>query len=217
MKQNYIIFSDFDGTITKQDTLDTVFEYYKKGLWREYIKQAQNYEITIPESFDKILDGLKIKKEEIEKLLIEKINIVEGFDQFLNFINTNKYPFFILSGGFNFHIQTVFNNYNIRALKWFSNEIEYSETGTKIYVRDNNIKCHYCGNCKIHYLLQAKKNYKKVIYIGDGLTDIFAVHFADIVFAKDFLRTYCIKNNISAFIYNNFFDILSILKNILVN
>ena len=49
MNNKYIIFCDFDGTITKQDTLDTVFEKYRAGVWREYVNQAKEFLITIPE------------------------------------------------------------------------------------------------------------------------------------------------------------------------
>jgi len=47
------------------------------------------------------------------------------------------------------------------------------------------------------------------VYIGDGVTDYCAVNYADIVFAKDKLASYCWKRNITYFEFKTFFDVMN--------
>ncbi len=45
---------------------------------------------------------------------------------------------------------------------------------------------HGCANCKFSYVKQLKDSGLKIIYIGDGLSDIFpAKELGDIIFAKE--------------------------------
>ena len=55
------------------------------------------------------------------------------------------------------------------------------------------------------------------VFIGDGFSDACVVNYADIVFAKKSLASYCWKNNITYFEYQTFGDIIKKLQNLLVN
>ena len=46
------------------------------------------------------------------------------------------------------------------------------------------------------------------VFIGDGVSDYCASNFADIVFAKKRLASYCWKNNITYYEFKNFNDII---------
>ena len=53
------------------------------------------------------------------------------------------------------------------------------------------------------------------VYIGDEISDGCAAGYADIVFAKKSLASYCWKNNITYFEYKDFRDIKNKLEKIL--
>ena len=46
------------------------------------------------------------------------------------------------------------------------------------------------------------------VFIGDGTSDSCIANYADIVFAKNSLASYCWKNNITYFEFSNFQDII---------
>jgi len=65
-----------------------------------------------------------------------------------------------------------------------------------------------CGNCKrlsIHAIRQ--KTDKKIIYIGDGMTDVCVVEGVDVLFAKGYLADYCKSNRISYIPFEQFRDV----------
>ena len=53
------------------------------------------------------------------------------------------------------------------------------------------------------------------VLIGDGFSDVCAANYADIVFAKKSLASYCWKNNITYFDYDDFGDVKNKLQKIL--
>ena len=68
--------------------------------------------------------------------------------------------------------------------------------------------CLNCANCKGYHIAESRKDGELVIYIGDGLSDRCGVEQADIIFAKDDLRKYCLKNNLPFYNFKNFNDVL---------
>ena len=54
-----------------------------------------------------------------------------------------------------------------------------------------------------------------IVYIGEGYSDRCPAQYADIVFAKDKLQTYCQQENISYYLYASFFDVTTRLTELL--
>jgi 2-hydroxy-3-keto-5-methylthiopentenyl-1-phosphate phosphatase len=54
-----------------------------------------------------------------------------------------------------------------------------------------------------------------IVYVGDGYSDQCPVRYADFVFAKRHLRTYCQRQNITFFEFNHFGDVQVKLMEIL--
>ena len=53
------------------------------------------------------------------------------------------------------------------------------------------------------------------VLIGDGFSDTCAAQYADIVFAKKSLASYCWKNNITYFEYKDFGDVQKKLEKLI--
>ena len=56
-----------------------------------------------------------------------------------------------------------------------------------------------------------------IVFIGEGYSDRCPARYADIVFAKDELLSYCQQENISYFEYQSFSDITKRLQKMLDN
>ena len=68
--------------------------------------------------------------------------------------------------------------------------------------------CLKCANCKGAHIKEHRKNGTKVVFIGDGISDICGLPESDYVFAKDALKLYCDENNIHYYSFNDFSDVL---------
>jgi 2-hydroxy-3-keto-5-methylthiopentenyl-1-phosphate phosphatase len=79
-------------------------------------------------------------------------------------------------------------------------------------------ECGRCGTCKRSLLDRFRSDYDRIIYIGDGYSDVCPARAADQVFAKPILHEKCMKNGTPSLLYNDFGDIRRCLgKSLVIN
>jgi len=206
-----IIFSDFDGTITERDVIFIVMEKFAPPKWIQ-IKDKVLYErtITLKEGVEKLFNLVdSSKKNEIIKYVKEKVKLRQGFTEFLNFCKNEKFEFNVLSGGLDFHIEPVLEDFKDK-LKIFCNKANFNSEKIKIdykYLPKDCSLCGDCGFCKIEIIEHFPKNKFTRILIGDSLTDLGAAKIADMVFARGDLIKYLEQEKISYIPFLNFYEV----------
>jgi 2-hydroxy-3-keto-5-methylthiopentenyl-1-phosphate phosphatase len=209
-----VFLSDFDGTITKKDVIDSIMEKFAPPEWKEIHNNLINGIIDIDVGIEKMFKLLpSSKKDDILNWVLENIEIREGFNEFLDFLNENNIPFVVLSGGIDFYIEPLLEPYKNKILKIYSNKAHFDKDFIEvgfIYKCDNICKRH-CGVCKPYIMERDFKNYYRY-FAGDGITDIYAVEFSNEIFATSSLKNYLKKNNIKFYKFENFYDIMEVLN-----
>ena len=211
IKKKPIIFSDFDGTITERDVILSITEKFAPPEWVE-IKDNILYKriITLKDGVEKLFSLIESsKKNEIISFIKENIKLREGFADFLNFCEKEKIEFNVLSGGLDFHIEPVLENFKDK-LKIFCNKANFDLEKIKIdyeYLPKNCSLCGDCGFCKIEAIEKYPKEKFTRILIGDSLTDLAASKIADIVFARGDLIKYLQEEQVSFIPFKNFYDV----------
>jgi 2-hydroxy-3-keto-5-methylthiopentenyl-1-phosphate phosphatase len=76
----------------------------------------------------------------------------------------------------------------------------------------SDARCDKCGTCKKAQLLELGKKGYTTVYIGDGISDRCPAREADVLFARDGLLEYCRREGLQCFPYDDFGDVLSVLK-----
>jgi len=212
LKENYVIFCDFDGTITKEDAINKLFETFAEKSWLAIEKSWQDGLIGSKECLEKQLNCIKNISENGLNAFIDQIKIDESFIDFINFVCRNKIDFYIVSDGFDLIISKVLNNYGIKNIKIYSNRLEHKNNKLIPYFDFHCADCNTkAGLCKCN-VIKENHNSKKIIYIGDGLSDICAAKFADILFAKNKLMEYAELIDMNHTPFSVFGEILSILQ-----
>lgn len=206
MKNNFIVFSDFDGTITKHDILDEIIIKYSSY---EKYKKAENKLLSGELIYEKYLvdmfDGINFDLKNISTELID-----EYFQDFYQWIITNNIDFYVVSSGFKKIIQHLVpyinpeiiyaNDFSINENdKW--NVTLYDEINKKSVNKNNVIK----DNTKPNY---------KTIFIGDGLSDFKVMGHVDYLFCKknSLLHNKCINENCEHIVFENFKEILEYIQ-----
>ena len=206
-----MVFSDFDGTITKRDVIVMVMEKFAPPEWVE-IKDKILYERTIPlkEGVEKLFNLIdSSKKNEIIDFVKDKAELRNGFSEFLDFCSGNKIEFNVVSGGLDFHIEPVLERFKSK-LKIFCNNADFNSEKIKVdykYLPKDCSLCGDCGCCKVEIIEQYPKEKHIRIVIGDSLTDLTASKVADIVFARGDLIKYLEQDNISFIPYSDFYEV----------
>ena len=210
-KKKVIVFSDFDGTITERDVIISIMERFAPPEWTE-IKDKILYKrtMTLKDGVEKLFSLIESsKKNEIIDFIKEKIKLREGFADFLNFCEKEKFEFNVLSGGLDFHIEPVLGNFR-NKLKIFCNKANFNSKNIKIdyeYLPKNCSLCGDCGFCKIEVIEKYSKEKFTRILIGDSLTDLAASKVVDMVFARGDLIKYLEQEKISFIPFSTFYEV----------
>jgi 2-hydroxy-3-keto-5-methylthiopentenyl-1-phosphate phosphatase len=212
------IFCDFDGTITQNDVwIATVSSFIEKNdKWNEIFIKFQKGEIGTREFI--VYESTMVKDFDFDKFneIIDKQEVDPYFQDFVNYCKINKIPIAILSEGMDYYIKRIFDKHKI-DLTYYSNKLVITDNNKRIDPEFpySDSDCFECGCCKRNLLLNMTGDDEISVYIGDEFSDRCAVQYADMVFAKKSLASYCWKNNITYFEYRNFQDIKYKLEKII--
>lgn len=205
-----IVICDFDGTITKCDSLDMFLDKYAKSDWRVFEKEwfAGNMgsRECIKKQFDLLVD---MDKKELDRFL-KSVEIDDYFLEFYTKAKAQNIKVVIVSDGFDLFIDNILKNHGITDLEVHTNHLEF--VNGKFIMEFPNIS-NDCkknsGTCKCKKVEAFKKDYKTTFYVGDGISDFCVCDKTDYLFAKRRLSIYCEQNDISFIPYDTFNEVLN--------
>lgn len=210
----FAVFSDFDGTISKRDIGYSIFHHFSGGKNDALLPDWKSGKMTSREVLLAEAEMVTATPEEIFEY-IDRFEIDDYFTGFKAVCREYRFPLTVLSDGLDIYIKRLFDKYNLSDLKFYANHAELVNNSIEIQFNHTNQQCQSCGICKgevIRDFRISQDDELQIIFIGDGYSDVCATKEADILFAKKDLKKYCDANKISYNSYNNFNDILIILK-----
>ncbi len=212
----YQIFCDFDGTITKEDTLNKFLRLYADEKWLELEQNWINGKIGSRECTFEQMKLVPVLSDIELKNFIDSISIDSSFFEFMEYVKSENIDFYIVSDGFDFFINTILKQNGIKGVKVFSNHLRIENNKYVCEFPYTNPECIAAsGMCKCSIVKKYKNNKKSVLYVGDGVSDFCVSNNIKTVFAKGKLLEYCKKNKEAdngLMSFDSFKDILNYLK-----
>ena len=217
-KEDWIVFCDFDGTISEEDVLDKVFNHFGDEEVHKLEEKFKQGVIDDKETLIKKWQRISLSEKKFKDFIFEQVRLDPFFDQFYNLLKKQGIKLIIVSGGFNNYIKLLLKDLGLtREVEVFGNYLEFKNGLVIPHFLHDIDSCHQhfgvCGSCKYQVLNKYKTSGKKYLYIGDGLTDRCPAEEADLVLAKkgELLEEYCQQNEISYFSFANFKEVIEIL------
>ena len=209
--RDMIIVSDFDGTITKTDTLSKFLEDYADPKWLDIENDWREGKFGSQECLVKQFALVPNLTPELIDNFLDTMEIDEGFIPFALRAKKNGIPIVILSDGLDYFINKILEKNKIDFVNVITNHAYFGgKYNTDIIIEFPNDSKHCsnnAGTCKCKVVKNLKKRYKKVVYIGDGASDFCVSKEPDIVYAKSGLAEYCKRNNLKHIEFKNYSDI----------
>lgn len=211
------ILIDFDGTMTTEDTNNKLIDVYGDDTASILGKKFREGKISFPEYFQGEMSQLRLTEDEYIDFLLTRIEISPGFLDFYKKTKEKGIRVGVISGGFENGIIEFLKKHGIEDMEIFANRLVFDQDKPRIDFLDGaeTICCDRgpCGNCKVKHYNKYKEDAEKVIFIGDGVTDMPVAEVAEIVFAKEALAQYLDKKGIEYIKYEDFTDINNIIFN----
>ena len=207
-----LIACDFDGTITRQDTLVEILDRYGSSGWAKIQARVVSGEISIREGLSSEMQSVQATREQIQQLLSARIEMDPTFPDFFHTMRRQGIPLVILTGGFDLCVETVFKKSGLWPVPLLSNRLRLNEGCWQVDFPYASARCESCGHCKGDSVRNWVRRGHATVFIGNGVTDRCAAEAAELTFAKDELGTWCRKRGIPAVPFETFTDIHQELK-----
>jgi 2-hydroxy-3-keto-5-methylthiopentenyl-1-phosphate phosphatase len=110
-----------------------------------------------------------------------------------------------------FYIETVLNDIGVKDIKIFAAQAYFGSKGIKVeYIGPNGTQLK--DNFKEAYIRAFLRDGYRVVYVGDGLSDICPAKQAHHIFARGELLNYCRETNVNCMPFTDFDDVVAGLE-----
>ena len=210
------IFCDFDGTIS---TIDIGHDFFHResmrGGWDE---QFLNGAINGREYWRGIAGDLPepITHETLHDYLTT-IPVDPGFSALLELTRSESLPMSIVSDGFDIYIEPYLAMHGGEGIPLYCNHASLDASGRMQLSFPHAAEGCNCLSvvCKRNVLLSASDPEKRIVYIGDGVSDRCPIEYADIIFAKGSLAAWCNLQRLPHYPYKTLTEVTEQLRRLL--
>jgi 2-hydroxy-3-keto-5-methylthiopentenyl-1-phosphate phosphatase len=201
---------DFDGTITEQDASFFLLDAFAQGDWRQLLRQYRLHKISVGEFNTKAFAMVKASEETLLETVTGKVKIRPGFQELVTYCARRGFRFVIVSNGLAFYIKAILQEIGLTDIEAYAAEAWFHPEGMEVkYIGpDGNQLGHGLKEAYVKLFLQ--QGYR-VIYAGNGDSDIYPAKYAHHVFARDELLDYCWRNNLNCQAFTDLSDIVEAL------
>lgn len=182
MASDWVILSDFDGTITKEDASQLVLSRYAEGDWGRYDGMLSRGEMGFEDCVSRQFSLIKTPPSAILRDFDRFVSTRANFGMLVGFAREWKIPMTIVSGGLDFIIREFLRRNGLLDLIGLHIG-RTSFTGGRMTVSFPPLTRGGSVCFKDDLVMGIKDEGKRVAYIGDGSSDYKAALHSDVPFA----------------------------------
>jgi 2,3-diketo-5-methylthio-1-phosphopentane phosphatase len=188
---------DFDGTISLDDVGDVLLarlvedQALVRHMDELYVEGSKG-------SRELIAWDMEVLPRDAE-LLLREVDALELDDGLLGLVETVRQAgaaVEVVSDGIGFHVERMLARSGLQELPVATNAAVLGQGAAGVSFPYGHPACHVCGTCKRERIRQHQAAGRAVVFVGDGPSDRYAAHHADVVFAKGSLASWCEVENI---------------------
>ncbi len=215
------LFVDFDGTITRGDVGNMFFREFGGDACDGFVRRFRAGEISARECFlGEAASMGRVAPDALERFVAGR-EIDPTFPSLVAFCRDRGVDLLIVSDGLDYYIRRILAANGCADVAFVANRASLvrpgadgrAEVGLGFPHPDG--VCERCACCKRNVMLTGSAEGDVLAYVGEGFSDTCPVRYADVVFAKDVLQTYCQNENISFYPYASFDDVVARLRQLL--
>jgi 2-hydroxy-3-keto-5-methylthiopentenyl-1-phosphate phosphatase len=205
-----LIQCDFDGTLTEKDVSFLLLDAFADGDWRQLLRQYQEGKKSVNYFNTHAFAMVKADKQTLLQFAEGKVKMRAGFHELIDYCRQRGFRFVIVSNGLDFYIEAVLRDIGIENIEVLAARTQFGPKG---------IEAQYIGpdgnqledSFKEAYArLFLDKGYR-LVYMGNGISDIAPAKQAHYIFATDGLLNYCKQTNLNCI---PFVDLNDVVRNL---
>lgn len=211
-----LVLSDFDGTICTVDMGNELLMHFTAQGWKDVDDAYCRGEIGSRDAYRMLSPLFRGAKDEILEYILARERLDPCFGDFYEFCRCHGIDLVIASDGLDFYIEAILRKHALTGIPFFANAAVFHANKSLVIEFPRQERCcQKCGTCKRSILRERRGEYRRIVYIGDGHSDVCPAQEADLVFAKGILAARCVENGTPSLPYRNFGDIEEGLRSLM--
>lgn len=198
---------DFDGTVTEKDIAYLMLREFADGDWDRLAADYMAGRITVGSFNARAFAMIKQDRSTLLDFVRRTVRVRAGFHELVDYCRRQGLRFVIVSNGLDFYINTILTDLGVQDIEVSSAKTEFAPHGLKPrYIGPDGTELDRDFK-EAHTKLFLSQGYR-IVYIGDGLSDITAARRAYHVFACDQLLGLCQETNVKCTPFTDLNDVV---------
>jgi len=202
-----IVFCDFDGTLTVEDTFVKVCRHFAADTVDRMLREIFKGQLSLKDGIRQIVESIPSSRYPDMLDFVNGTPLREGVVEFLDFLQQRGIPFVVISGGLHGLVLRQLGALASRAERIYAAEVnadgEYLRVISSFEEGDELV-----NKTKI----MASYRYEDAVALGDGVTDQGMAMAASLVFARKHLAAFLDKRGKAYETWNDFHDVKKVLE-----
>ncbi len=202
---------DFDGTLTQEDVSFLILDRFAEGDWHSVLCDYQEGKIPVGDFNNRAFAMVKKDRATLEKLVKDEARLRPGLHELVEYCRTHKIVMTVVSNGLDFYIKALLSHNDLGHIKI---------SAARTIFTPNGLDARYYGHDGQELITEFKANYTKkfieegyrVLYAGNGPSDIPASRLATHTFAIESLLEYYRREKLPHTPFSDLNDIVAGLK-----
>lgn len=208
-----LVICDFDGTVSRTDVGNGLFNRFTGRGWQEIDEAYCRGEIGSREAYTRVAAILEGDRERMLAFILGEAELDGHFPDFRMFCREKDLDLIIVSDGLDFYIDAVLRRHGLEDIPVHANRTLFragQPPGIEFPWASED--CGRCGTCKRGILRSRRGRYDRIVYVGNGHSDVCPSAEADLVFAKGILLEACEARRRPCVPFDHFGDVLDFLN-----
>ncbi|MCK4388210.1 MAG: MtnX-like HAD-IB family phosphatase [Dehalococcoidia bacterium] len=202
---------DFDGTITEQDASFFLLDAFAQGDWRQLLTEYKQHKISVGEFNTKAFAMVKVSQETLLETVRGEVKIRPGFQELVTYCTKRGFRFVIVSNGLDFYIKAILQEIGLANIEVYAAQAWFHPQGMEVQYIGPDGNQLVDGFKEAYIKLFLKQGYR-LIYAGNGDSDIYPAKYAHQVFARGELLNYYRQNNLECQLFDDLTDVIKALN-----
>jgi len=204
---------DFDGTITQEDVSFRLLDDFANGNWRRLLSEYRAGRISVGDFNTRAFAMVKADKQTMLDVVRRTTEIRAGFQELLDYCRRKGFQFVIVSNGLDFYIETVLKEMGVDGIEVFAAQTKFNPGGLEVkYIGPDGDQL--LEGYKDAYTSLFLSRGFRVIYIGNGLSDLPSARLSYWAFATGELLDCCNESGLNCISFNDLNDVVRVLESL---
>jgi 2-hydroxy-3-keto-5-methylthiopentenyl-1-phosphate phosphatase len=197
---------DFDGTVTKQDLLDTIASRFgDPAVYQEVEDGLDEGWMPLREVITREFRPVTSPLEDIVRWELENVEIRAGFRELVRLAEERDWRVVIVSSGFHELIEPILEREGV-DVEVHANRVDARPDGWRVLWQYED-SCESCGESCKRSIVRKFAGDDELVYVGDGYSDRCAAEASDRIFATKGLGRYLDERGVSYERFDDFHQI----------